>query len=198
MRDDSIARRRIEQKAGHVGTRIVAGGISGRRHDDRILRFLHLCNRRGSGFPNAFLSQTRSCERNLAIARDVCARVLCEADRLGLVRSFRRPDRPQGDASHCSAHHGNFDGADRPSPDVRFYWRAGARTFGVLPVRPGARTRWRMGGAVLLATENAPAGKLAWYGSFPQLGAPVGFLCSTGIFLLISTHLTNAELMTWG
>ncbi len=54
------------------------------------------------------------------------------------------------------------------------------------------------GGAVLLATENAPAGKLAWYGSFPQLGAPVGFLCSTVIFLLISKHLTNAELMTWG
>src|SRR5580698_2353067 len=26
------------------------------------------------------------------------------------------------------------------------------------------------GGAVLLATENAPPGKLSWYGSFPQLG----------------------------
>src|SRR5690606_38065195 len=31
------------------------------------------------------------------------------------------------------------------------------------------------GGAVLLATENAPPGKRAWYGMFPQLGAPVGF-----------------------
>jgi MFS family permease len=38
------------------------------------------------------------------------------------------------------------------------------------------------GGAVLLATENAPPGKEAWYGSFPQLGAPLGFLCSTGVF----------------
>ncbi|MGL1627156.1 MFS transporter, partial [Vibrio parahaemolyticus] len=28
------------------------------------------------------------------------------------------------------------------------------------------------GGAVLLATENAPPGKEAWYGMFPQLGAP--------------------------
>ncbi|WP_374680554.1 MFS transporter, partial [Hydrocarboniphaga effusa] len=30
------------------------------------------------------------------------------------------------------------------------------------------------GGAVLLATENAPPGKRAWYGMFPQLGAPLG------------------------
>jgi MFS family permease len=32
------------------------------------------------------------------------------------------------------------------------------------------------GGAVLLAIENAPPGKRAWYGMFPQLGAPAGFL----------------------
>jgi len=31
-------------------------------------------------------------------------------------------------------------------------------------------------GAVLLATENAPEGKRAWYGMFPQLGAPIGFI----------------------
>ena len=41
------------------------------------------------------------------------------------------------------------------------------------------------GGAVLLATENAPPGKRAWYGMFPQLGAPLGFLMSAGIFLLL-------------
>jgi MFS family permease len=32
------------------------------------------------------------------------------------------------------------------------------------------------GGAVLLATENAPPGKQAWYGCFPQLGAPLGLI----------------------
>src|SRR3954462_14661284 len=42
------------------------------------------------------------------------------------------------------------------------------------------------GGAVLLAIENAPPGRRAWYGMFPQLGAPVGFTCSAGIFLIIS------------
>jgi len=54
------------------------------------------------------------------------------------------------------------------------------------------------GGAVLLATENAPPGKLAWYGSFPQQGAPLGFLCSSGLFLLLSTRLSNAQLLSWG
>src|ERR1700751_1704921 len=48
------------------------------------------------------------------------------------------------------------------------------------------------GGAVLLAIENAPPGKRAWYGMFPQLGAPIGFLFSAGMFLLLSKSLDNA------
>jgi metabolite-proton symporter len=54
------------------------------------------------------------------------------------------------------------------------------------------------GGAVLLATENAPLGKRAWYGMFPQLGAPLGFLCSTGIFLLLGHWLTDEQFFQWG
>lgn len=54
------------------------------------------------------------------------------------------------------------------------------------------------GGAVLLAIENAPPGKRAWYGMFPQLGAPAGFLCSGGIFLLLSRFLTDAQFFAFG
>jgi metabolite-proton symporter len=54
------------------------------------------------------------------------------------------------------------------------------------------------GGAVLLATENAPPGKQAWYGCFPQLGAPLGFLFATGVFLLMSNNLTDAQMFSWG
>jgi MFS family permease len=54
------------------------------------------------------------------------------------------------------------------------------------------------GGAVLLAVENAPPGKRAWYGMFPQLGAPIGFLFSGGIFLLLSTALTDAQFFAFG
>ncbi|MFC7298477.1 MFS transporter [Herminiimonas aquatilis] len=54
------------------------------------------------------------------------------------------------------------------------------------------------GGAVLLATENAPPGKIAWYGCFPQLGAPLGFFMSGGIFLLLSETLTNEQFFSYG
>jgi len=54
------------------------------------------------------------------------------------------------------------------------------------------------GGAILLATENAPAGKRGWYGMFPQLGAPVGLICSGGIFLLLSRFLSNAQFLSFG
>jgi len=54
------------------------------------------------------------------------------------------------------------------------------------------------GGAVLLATENAPQSKKAWFGMFPQLGAPIGFLCSTGIFLLLTETLTDQQFAAFG
>src|SRR5215510_7763312 len=54
------------------------------------------------------------------------------------------------------------------------------------------------GGAVLLAVENAPPGKRAWYGMFPQLGAPLGFVCSSSIFLLLSNLLTDDQFFRFG
>ena len=54
------------------------------------------------------------------------------------------------------------------------------------------------GGAVLLAIENAPPGKRAWYGMFPQLGAPIGFFFSGGVFLLLSRWLTDEQFFAWG
>jgi len=54
------------------------------------------------------------------------------------------------------------------------------------------------GGAALLATENAPAGKRGWYGMFPQLGPPVGFLLATGSFLLLAHFLNEQEFKAWG
>jgi metabolite-proton symporter len=54
------------------------------------------------------------------------------------------------------------------------------------------------GGAVLLAIENAPPGKRAWYGMFPQLGAPVGFLFSGGVFLALSERLTDDQFFAFG
>ena len=54
------------------------------------------------------------------------------------------------------------------------------------------------GGAVLLAIENAPPARRAFYGMFPQLGAPIGFLLSGGTFLLLSRWLTDAQFLAFG
>jgi MFS family permease len=54
------------------------------------------------------------------------------------------------------------------------------------------------GGAALIATENAPPGKAALFGMFPQLGPALGFLLSNGLFLLLFVFLTDAQFLAWG
>ena len=75
-------------------------------------------------------------------------------------------------------------------------WAAGLLAMCRLGQGIGLGGEW--GGAVLLAIENAPAGRRAWYGSFPQLGAPLGFLCSTGVFLWLNQHLSEPQYFSWG
>ncbi|MDE2303959.1 MAG: MHS family MFS transporter [Gammaproteobacteria bacterium] len=54
------------------------------------------------------------------------------------------------------------------------------------------------GGAVLLAIENAPPGRRAWYGMFPQLGAPLGFIASASVFIALGHFLGDREFLAWG
>jgi metabolite-proton symporter len=54
------------------------------------------------------------------------------------------------------------------------------------------------GGAVLLATENAPKNKKAWYGMFPQLGAPIGFLLSSATFYILSKTMNDDQFLAYG
>lgn len=54
------------------------------------------------------------------------------------------------------------------------------------------------GGAALLAAEYAPKGRRGWFGMFPQLGPPVGFLLAVGSFLLLSHFLNDEEFRVWG
>jgi len=54
------------------------------------------------------------------------------------------------------------------------------------------------GGAVLLAIENAPPHKRAWYGMFPQLGAPIGLLLSGGTFLLLTNTMSSEDFLDYG
>jgi MFS family permease len=54
------------------------------------------------------------------------------------------------------------------------------------------------GGAALLAVENAPPTHRARFGMFPQLGAPVGFIASNGVFLVLGLSLSADEFRSWG
>jgi MFS family permease len=54
------------------------------------------------------------------------------------------------------------------------------------------------GGAALLAVENAPDTHVARYGMFPQLGAPVGFIASNGLFYLLGIWLVPDSFIGWG
>src|SRR5579872_6069551 len=54
------------------------------------------------------------------------------------------------------------------------------------------------GGAALLATEYAPAGKRGRYGMFPQLGPSVGFLMANGLFLALALSLSDEQFKSWG
>lgn len=63
----------------------------------------------------------------------------------------------------------------------------------VLRLTQGFAIGGEWSGAALVATENAPEGKRAWYGTFPQLGAPIGFIIANGLFLIINAALPHPD-----
>lgn len=52
-------------------------------------------------------------------------------------------------------------------------------------------------GAALVAVENSPKEKRAWYGIFPQLGAPIGLLLANGAFFLVGAIFGQNALVEW-
>lgn len=54
------------------------------------------------------------------------------------------------------------------------------------------------GGAVLLTTEHAPAGRRALWSSFPQVGPAFGFVLANGVMLVLSAVLSDADFARWG
>ena len=46
-----------------------------------------------------------------------------------------------------------------------------------------------------MAVEHAPENKKDFYGSWPQLGAPLGLVLGTLVFSLVSYFLTDAHVV---
>ena len=54
------------------------------------------------------------------------------------------------------------------------------------------------GGAVLMATEHAPANRRAFYSGFPQIAPVPGYLLSAGLFLVLAAYLSPEQFAAWG
>jgi MFS family permease len=63
----------------------------------------------------------------------------------------------------------------------------------LLRVAQGFALGGEWSGAALVAIENAPKGKRAIFGTFPQLGAPLGFIIANGLFLAIAALLPSSD-----
>jgi MFS family permease len=78
----------------------------------------------------------------------------------------------------------------RWAPGRRSCWsRAGVQGFGL-------GGEW--GGAVLMAVEHAPEDRRGFYGSWPQLGAPLGLVLGTLVFSIFSATMSDADFLAWG
>ncbi len=70
--------------------------------------------------------------------------------------------------------------------------------LGALRFLQGVGLGGEWGGAALIAVENAPHGRRAWFGMFPQLGPPVGFFIATSLFLLLLVAFGEPAFIAWG
>jgi len=68
----------------------------------------------------------------------------------------------------------------------------------VLRFAQGLAVGGQWGGAALLAVESAPPGKRGYFGSFPQLGVPVGVVLANAIFLVMAETLAPGSFQAWG
>src|SRR5215210_7479516 len=68
----------------------------------------------------------------------------------------------------------------------------------VLRFCQGLAVGGQWGGAVLLVTEYAPPGKRGFYGSFAQVGVPVGLVIGNAFFLVLGAAMTPEQFAAWG
>ncbi len=53
-------------------------------------------------------------------------------------------------------------------------------------------------GLASLLALNAPPNRRGWYAMMPQLGAPLGFLLASGLFVYFILNLSTEDFLTWG
>lgn len=54
------------------------------------------------------------------------------------------------------------------------------------------------GGAALMAVEHAPRERRSFFGSFPQIGTPIGMVMATGVLWILTSALGKPAMAEWG
>lgn len=54
------------------------------------------------------------------------------------------------------------------------------------------------GGAALMAVEHAPDHRRGFYGSWPQVGVPLGLVLGTTVFAVVSASVSDEQFLAWG
>ncbi|WP_211359622.1 MFS transporter [Actinocorallia herbida] len=82
-------------------------------------------------------------------------------------------------------------------PNTEIVWLAPALLV-LLRVCQGLAVGAQWGGAVLVATENAPPHLRGFFGSFAQLGVPIGVILGNVAFLAMTAWTSAADFLAWG
>ncbi|WP_370178866.1 MFS transporter [Rhodococcus wratislaviensis] len=82
-------------------------------------------------------------------------------------------------------------------PNSSVVWLAPAMLV-CLRLLQGLAVGGQWGGAVLIVTEYAPPNRRGFFGSFAQLGIPIGMVLGNGVFLAMTWALSPDAFMSWG
>jgi len=68
----------------------------------------------------------------------------------------------------------------------------------ILRILQGFSAGGEWGGAALMSVEHAPLHKRSFFGSFPQIGTPIGMIAATLVLLLFTSAMGRDEFVAWG
>lgn len=83
-------------------------------------------------------------------------------------------------------------------PTYATWGSAAAMCLVVLRILQGLSAGGEWGGAAMLAVEHAPQSRRGFFGSFPQIGVPVGMALATIFMLVLSGILSPQDFEAWG
>ncbi|MGU3587207.1 MFS transporter, partial [Rhodococcus sp. C26F] len=82
-------------------------------------------------------------------------------------------------------------------PNTSIVWLAPAMLV-CLRLLQGLAVGGQWGGAVLIVAEYAPPNRRGFFGSFAQLGIPIGMVLGNGVFLAMTWAVSPDAFMSWG